>query len=197
MSLDLRDLATAITAAVAVYGAGLATYTAMTARRTTRRILRARLTLNVLGDTPEPRTVFLLSAANAGQRVVKVQSACITFPDGRQYLPLEPQLGNCLCAGVSQHGLGWHRRSRRRRSPTISASVESESPPTGALDADNRLPGLERLVPGAKVRAACVSADDGRLHTPERRREPVEGKKSALDEHASKRGRISNAPIDA
>lgn len=94
--MDLRDLATAITAVVALYGAGLATYTAVTHRRATQRLLKARLTLNVLGDRPEPRTVFILSAANAGQRVVKIQSAMIRFPDGRQFMPLDPPLGNYL-----------------------------------------------------------------------------------------------------
>jgi len=96
MPSDIRDLVTAITVVVAVYGAGLATYTAVTTRRTTQRLLRTRLTLNVLGDTPEPRTVFLLSAANAGQRVVKIVSACIRFPGGSQFMPLEPPLGNYL-----------------------------------------------------------------------------------------------------
>ncbi|MGH9869196.1 MAG: hypothetical protein ACREAA_13670 [Candidatus Polarisedimenticolia bacterium] len=94
--MDPRDWATAVTAAVAVYGAGLATYTAVTTRRATERLLKVGLTLNVLGDRPEPRTVMMLCAASAGQRKVKIQSACIRFPHGRQFIPLEPSLADFL-----------------------------------------------------------------------------------------------------
>src|SRR2546425_7390793 len=82
--------------ALAVYGAGLSTYNLIASRRDARRRLKAKLSINVLADTLEPRTVFMLSAANPGQRVVKLNWAAIRFPDGTQFVPLEPNLGRFL-----------------------------------------------------------------------------------------------------
>ena len=94
--MDFRDWAAVVTAAVAIYGAGLSTYVAVSARRATQRSLRVSLSMSVLADAPEPRTVFMLSAANSGQRVVKLVMAVIRLPDGSQFVPLQPQLGNFL-----------------------------------------------------------------------------------------------------
>jgi len=94
--MDLRDLAAIVTGAVAIYGAGLSTYTALVSRRAAQRRLRAELTLGVIGDQPEPRTVFLLSAVNPGQRVVTITMAVIRLPDGRQFVPLDPPLAQFL-----------------------------------------------------------------------------------------------------
>jgi hypothetical protein len=100
--MDFRDWATAVTAVVAVYGAGLATYTAVTTRRATERLLKVRLTLHVIADRPEPRTVLMLRAASAGQRKVKLQGACIRFPDGRQFFPLDPLLAAFLPREIAE-----------------------------------------------------------------------------------------------
>jgi hypothetical protein len=87
------EWATVATAIVAVYGAALSTYTLLRSRKEARRQVKVKLTWGVVGDTPEPRMVFFLTASNPGQRTVTLQGFHLRFPNGNNLFFAPPLAG--------------------------------------------------------------------------------------------------------
>jgi hypothetical protein len=76
-----------ITLAIALYGAALATYSAVEARREKRRRLRVSVSNGFLSfDTYVSDVHVFVEAANPGLRPVTVVSMGIVLPDGEQVL---------------------------------------------------------------------------------------------------------------
>ena len=84
------EWATVATAVVAIYGAVLSTYTLLINRRESRRRINVKLTWGVVGDTPDPRTVFFLTASNPGRRSVTLHGFHLRLPNGKQFVFAPP-----------------------------------------------------------------------------------------------------------
>lgn len=73
-----------VTAAVALYGAVLSTYTILANRKDKRRQIKVKLSNGLLTSGPElSPAMLLIEASNPGDRSVILNSAGITLPDGK------------------------------------------------------------------------------------------------------------------
>jgi len=76
----------AIIALVALYGAGLSTYTLIMSISNQKRKVTATLTWGVIGDNQRPSWVFFLTAANPGNRTVTLSTPYILLPNGKRFV---------------------------------------------------------------------------------------------------------------
>jgi hypothetical protein len=88
--MTTTEVVTVVTALVAVYGAGLSTYTFFAKRRESRRLVKVELSRGILGTYPEVSHVLLLSASNPGNRAVTLEGISFDLPDKRQVVLFKP-----------------------------------------------------------------------------------------------------------
>src|SRR5271157_6296549 len=84
--MDLKDWTGAVTAAVAIYAALLATYNLLVARRERRREVSVTLAWSILGVLPEPIRALSLTAANPGYRTVTLAGCHLALPNRKQFV---------------------------------------------------------------------------------------------------------------
>ena len=72
-----------VIALVALYGAGLSTYTFIVERRDKRPLLNVRLTYGILDYVTRGEIAMLFFVSNSGSRSVTVTSVCLLLPDKR------------------------------------------------------------------------------------------------------------------
>ena len=105
---------TILTALVAVYGAGLATYTAVSSYLRNRRHIKVELSLGIMAPAiGNTSTVLLITASNPGDKPVTANSITLELPDrkhailphypGSAQLPKELLPGQALTVYVDAH----------------------------------------------------------------------------------------------
>ena len=72
-----------VIALVAIYAAGLSTYTFIQDKRDKRPLLKVRLTYGILDYVTRGEIAMLFSMSNPGSRPVTVTSVCLLLPDKR------------------------------------------------------------------------------------------------------------------
>jgi hypothetical protein len=86
------DLQWGVTAAIALYGAGLSTYNAIIARKQSTRQIVVSISYGWLTFGPVlGEDMIFVTAANTGHRPVTLSSMGLRMPDGRSLVNLEQQ----------------------------------------------------------------------------------------------------------
>lgn len=120
------DWGTAVTAAVAVYGAGLSTYTFITQRRDNRPRVKVTLSYGALFLRDRPQIALMIGVSNPGKHNVTVKSVWLQLPNKHRFfmprLEGTTQLPCELAVGQGQTFWMW---------PTIVAGELSKQGMTG------------------------------------------------------------------